>query len=162
MKMQIKNNNDLLELQAQLIQVAQQLQEGKKFDVTIEQHREKRSINANNYSWALQDQIAKALGMSIEAIHNQMVLDYGVLETISVVEEAWESAKRLFDYCKEIGRSTLNGKTFVHARVGVGTHLYNTKEMSCFLNGVVQEAKDLGIQTLEDKQLEEMINRWQR
>ena len=162
MKMQIRNNTDLLELQAQLYKVAQELQEGKTFDVTIEQHREKRSINANNYSWVLQDQISKILGISIDAVHNEMVLQYGVLETISVVEEAWESAKRLFDYCKEMGRSNLNGKTFVHARVGVGTHLYNTKEMSCFLNGVVQEAKDLGIQTLEDKQLEEMINRWQR
>ena len=162
MKMQIRNNTDLMEIQAQLYKVAQELQEGKTFDVTIEQHREKRSINANNYSWALQDQIAKTLGMSLDAIHNEMVLQYGVLETISVVEEAWESAKRLFDYSKEIGRSNLNGKTFVHARVGVGTHLYNTKEMSCFLNGVVQEAKDLGIQTLEDKQLEEMINKWQR
>ena len=162
MKMQIRNNTELLELQAQLIQVAQQLQEGKTFDVTIEQHREKRSINANNYSWALQDQISKILGLSIDEVHTQMVLEYGVLETISVIEEAWESVKRIFDYCKEMGRSTLNGKTFVHARVGVGTHLYNTKEMSCFLNGVVQEAKNLGIQTLEDKQLEEMINRWQR
>lgn len=162
MKMQIRNNTDLLELQAQLIQVAQQLQEGKTFDVTIEQHREKRSINANNYSYALQDQIAKALGLSLDAVHNEMVLQYGVLETVSIIEEAWESAKRIFDYSKEIGRSKLNGKTFVHARVGVGTHLYNTKEMSCFLNGVVQEAKNLGIQTLEDKQLEEMISRWQR
>ena len=162
MKMLVKNSKDLIELQAQLYQVAQELNEGKTFDVSIEPHREKRSLNANNYSWALQSEIAKILNRSVDDIHDQMVLEYGVIETISIIEAAWESAKRAFDYCKEIGRSQLNGKTFVHARIGVGTHNYNTKEMSCFLNGVVAEAKELGIETLEDKKLKDMIDRWQK
>ena len=162
MKMLVRNSNDLIGLQAQLYQVAQELKEGKTFDVSIEPHKEKRSLNANNYSWALQDQIAKALNRSVDEIHDMMVMEYGVIETVSIKEVAWESAKRAFDYCKEIGRSQLNGTTFVHARIGVGTHNYNTKEMSCFLNGVVAEAKELGIQTLEDRQIEDMINRWQK
>lgn len=160
MKKLIRNNKDLLEFQAQLFEVAQELTKGKQFDVEIKEHREKRSINSNNYSWALQDKIAKQLNTSIDAIHEQMVLRYGVLETISVKEIAWESVKREFEYCKEIGRSKLNGTTYVHARIGVGTHHYNTKEMSQFINGVVNEAKDLGIETLDEIQLKQMVDRW--
>lgn len=162
MKKLIRTKNDLLEFQAQLYAVAQELTEGKTFDITIEEHKEKRSINANNYSWALQDQMAKILNISIDEMHKQMVLRYGVLETMSIRQDAYESAKRVFDYFYELGRSQLNGNTYVHVRVGVGTHHYNTKEMSTFLNGVVEEAKDLGIQTLEEKQIQEMVKRWEK
>lgn len=162
MKKLIRNNADLLEFQAQLYAVAQELAEGKTFDASIEPHREKRSLNANNYSWVLQDQMSKILNISIDEMHTQMVLRYGVLETMSIREDAYESAKRVFEYFYELGRSQLNGKKYVHVRVGVGTHHYNTKEMSDFLNGVINEAKDLGIQTLEDKQIEELVQRWQK
>lgn len=162
MKKLIRTKNDLLEFQAQLYAVAQELTEGKTFDITIEEHKEKRSINANNYSWALQDQMAKILNISIDEMHKQMVLRYGVLETMSIRQDAYESAKRVFEYFYELGRSQLNGNTYVHVRVGVGTHHYNTKEMSTFLNGVVEEAKDLGIQTLEEKQIQEMVKRWEK
>lgn len=162
MKKLIRTKNDLLEFQAQLYAVAQELTEGKTFDITIEEHKEKRSINANNYSWALQDQMAKILNISIDEMHKQMVLRYGVLETMSIRQDAYESAKRVFEYFYELGRSQLNGNTYVHVRVGVGTHHYNTKEMSAFLNGVVEEAKDLGIQTLEEKQIQEMVKRWEK
>ncbi len=162
MERQIRNRQDLLELQAQLYSVAQELENGKVFDVSIKEHKEKRSLNANAYSWVLQDKIAKELNLSIDALHDKMVLEYGVLEVVSIREDAWESAKRAFDYCKEIGRSQLNGKTYVHARIGVGTHNYNTKEMSQFINGLVAEAKELGIETLDEIRLQEMIDRWQK
>ena len=160
--MWIRNNQDLMQFQAQLYQVAQELAEGKTFDATIEYHKEKRSLNANNYSWALQAEIAKALNQPIDEIHKQMVLEYGVLETISVVKEAWDSCTRAFDYYMVLGESQTNGKTFVHARVGVGTHKYNTAEMAKFINGVVEEAKSLEIKTLEDKRIDELIARWEK
>lgn len=160
MKKLIRNKTDLLELNAQLYSVAQQLDEGKTFDVTIEEHKEKRSLNANNYSWALQTKIAEALNESVDKIHEQMVLDYGVLEFVSVRKDAWESVKRAFDYCIVKGESTLNGNVYIHARVGVGTHNYNTKEMARFIDGVVNEAKELGIETLEEKRINELVERW--
>ena len=159
--MWIKNQNDLMQFQAQLFQVAQGLSEGKTFDATIDVHKEKRSLNANNYSWALQTEIAHQLNISLDDLHKQMILQYGVLETISVVKEAWESCTRAFDYWMVLGESELNGKTFIHARVGVGTHKYNTQEMAKFIDGVVSEAKSLDIQTLDEKHIEELIAKWE-
>ena len=132
----------------------------KAYDITIKEHKEKRSKNANDYSWVLQDKIAKALNIGIDELHKRMVLDYGVLETFSLKEQAFESAKRMFDYYKVLGESELNGTKYIHIRAGIGTHLYSTSEMSTFLEGVVSEAKNLGIETKTPAELEELKSLW--
>lgn len=157
---QIKSPADTIKVQSILVALMQDLDNKKSYDITIQQHREKRSINANNYSWVLQDKIAKKLNKSIDEIHNQMVLDYGVLETYSIKKEAFASAKRLFDYFEVLGESKVNGKEFIHIRAGIGTHNYNTLEMSKFLDGVVQEAEQLGIEVRTPAQLAELKSLW--
>ena len=159
---QIKSPADTIKVQQMLVALLQELNDKKTFDITIEQHREKRSINANNYAWLLQDRIAKILNRSIDDIHNQMVLDYGVLETYSIKKEAFASAKRLFDYFEVLGESSVKGVEFVHIRAGIGTHNYNTLEMSKFLDGVVQEAQQLNIETRTPKQLAELKSLWEQ
>lgn len=158
----IKNKADIIKIQTALLDIASELDAGKTFDCEIKQHREKRSKNANDYSWVLQDKIAKALNRSLSEIHEQMVLDYGVLETYSIKAEAFQSAKRLFDYFKILGESEANGSQFIHVRAGIGTHLYDTKEMATFIDGVVQEAQQLGIETKTPAELEELMSLWKQ
>ena len=159
MKTTVRNQQDLAKVLLELTSIAPLLKE-KQFDVEIKQHREKRSKNANDYSWVLQDKIAKALNRSINDIHNEMVLQYGVLETYSIKKDAFESAKRLFDYFKVLGESEVNGVTFIHVRAGVGTHHYDTKEMATFIDGVVYEAQQLGIETKTPNELAELKSLW--
>ena len=138
------------------------LQQGKQYDCTISLHREKRSKNANDYSWVLQDKIAKAINRKIDDIHKEMVLQYGVIETYSILKEASQSAMRMFDYYEILGESEVKGKTFVHVKAGLGTHTYNTAEMSKFIDGVVQEAKDLGIETKTPAEIAELKSLWDK
>lgn len=160
--MLIKTIEDTLKLQSKIYEIVEEIKQGKVFDCEIKEHKEKRSLNANNYSWKLQDEISKKLGIGIDEVHNKMVLDYGVLETFSILKDAMESATRMFDYFKVLGESEINGKTFVHIRAGIGTHLYNTKEMSVFINGVVQEAQQLGIETKTPNEIKEMLSLWEQ
>ena len=162
MKIEIKNKADILKVQTALFDIMKDLEQGKTFDCEIKQHREKRSKNANDYSWLLQDKIAKALNRSVDDIHEQMVLEYGVLETYSIKKEAFESACRLFDYFKILGESQVNGSSFVHIRAGIGTHLYDTKEMATFIDGVVQEAQQLGIETKTPAEIAELMSLWEQ
>lgn len=161
-KMVIKLDNpaDTLKVNKVLIELMQDLSSGIAYDCEIKRHREKRSLNANNYSWQLQTEIAKATNRSLTDIHNQMVLDYGVVEVYSILKPAFESAKRMFDYFEVLGEGVVNGKEFVHVKAGIGTHHYNTKEMSRFINGVVQEAENLGIPTITQKELERLKSMW--
>ena len=156
----IKRAEDTIKIQAQLVALLPELAKGGTFDCTIEKHREKRSKNANDYSWVLQDKISKVLNRRIDDIHNEMILQYGVLETYSIKKIAFESAKRLFDYFEILGESSVNNIDFVHIKAGLGTHTYSTKEMATFIDGVIAEAKDLGIETKTPKEIAEMKSLW--
>lgn len=159
---QIKSPADTIKVQSILVALMQDLDNKKSYDITIEQHREKRSLNANNYSWLIQDKISKVLNRNIDEIHEEMLLSYGVTETYSIRKDAFDSAKRMFDYFKVLGESEVKGVTFVHIRAGIGTHLYNTKEMSDFIKGVIQEADQLGIETKTPEQIAEMLSLWEK
>jgi hypothetical protein len=161
-KMVIKLDNpaDTIKVQKVLIELMQDLSSGIAYDCEIKRHREKRSLNANNYSWQLQTEIAKATNRSLTDIHNQMVLDYGVVEVYSILKPAFESAKRMFDYFEVLGEGVVNDKEFIHVKAGIGTHCYNTKEMSRFIDGVVQEAKNLGIETMTPNELARLKAIW--
>lgn len=161
-KMVIKLDNpaDTIKVQKVLIELMQDLSSGIAYDCEIKRHREKRSLNANNYSWQLQTEIAKATNRSLTDIHNQMVLDYGVVEVYSILKPAFESAKRMFDYFEVLGEGTVNGKEFIHVKAGIGTHNYDSKEMARFIDGVVQEAKNLGIETMTPNELARLKAMW--
>lgn len=128
------------------------------YDVKIDKHREKRSLNANAYLWKLVTEIGNVLNKSKEEVYLQMLIDYGQSEMVSILSEI--DVKGYFKYYKLAGTSILNGKEFNHYKIYKGSSEYDTKEMSILLNGVVQEAKDLGIKTKDDIELERLIKEW--
>lgn len=129
-----------------------------KLIIKVDKFREKRSLNANNYAWHLLNAIGNATRHSKEAVYLEMLKRYGQSEIISARAEI-----PVLDYIKygeEIGESTLNGKSFKHYRVYKGSSEYNTKEMSIFLDGVVSEADDLGIQTMTPNEIAKLKSLW--
>ena len=160
MKTTIKSQVDLSRVLMEIANLTPLLKD-KAFDVEIKEHKEKRSLNANAYSWVLQDKIAKALNRRIDDVHSEMVLQYGVIEVLSIQKVAFESAKRIFDYFEILGESTTNEKEFIHVKAGVGTHLYNTEEMSKFIEGVVAEAQELGIETKTPDEIAQLKSLWE-
>ena len=130
------------------------------YDVKINKHRKKRSLNANAYLWKLVTEIGNILNKSKEEVYLQMLIDYGQSEMISILSEI--NVKGYFKYYKLAGTSILNGKEFNHYKIYKGSSEYDTKEMSILLNGVVQEAKNLGIKTKDDIELERLVEEWER
>lgn len=128
------------------------------YDVKIDKHREKRSLNANAYLWKLVTEIGNVLNKSKEEVYLQMLIDYGQSEMVSILSEI--DVKGYFKYYKLAGTSILNGKEFNHYNIYKGSSEYDTKEMSILLNGVVQEAKNLGIKTKDDIELERLLEEW--
>lgn len=128
------------------------------YDVKIDKHREKRSLNANAYLWKLVTEIGNILNKSKEEVYLQMLIDYGQSEMVSILSEI--DVKGYFKYYKLAGTSILNDKEFNHYKIYKGSSEYDTKEMSILLNGVVQEAKNLGIKTKDDIELERLVEEW--
>lgn len=125
------------------------------YDIKIEKHRNKRSLNANNYAWELITQIANELRLSKEEVYLQMLKDYGQREYASLL--ATVNPARISKYFEEQGTFKYNDNLFKRYMFYVGTSQYNSKEMAIFIDGLTQEARNLGIQTKEDIEIENMI-----
>ena len=124
----------------------------------IKEYKEKRSLNANNYAWKLITEIGNKLLKSKEEVYLQMLKDYGQSEIVSILSSI--DPIGYFKYYEEIGTSVLNGKEFTHYKIFKGTSEYNTKEMSIFIDGVVEEAKQLDIETKTPEDIERLKRWW--
>lgn len=139
-------------------QIVDDLKDKDKLTIEIKQHRERRSLNANAYAWSLIGQIADAVRAGKDEIYLKLLKRYGQSELISVLSHV--PIENYVKYFEEAGESKLNGKDFTHYRVYKGSSEFDTREMSIFIDGVVSEAKDLGIQTETPNQIAEMKARW--
>lgn len=128
------------------------------YELVIKRHSQRRSLNANNYSWKLTDELADKLivaGVKItkEECHAEMIYRYGQVMLDEQGEQVVISVRQgvkitdFYPYAKEIGTGTVKGKEFTHYRIYRGSHTYNTKEMSIFISGIVEECKEQGIDT---------------
>lgn len=128
----------------------------KKFE--IKEYHKKRSLNANAYAWALIGKIADVLRSSKDEIYLEMLKKYGQSEIVSVLSDI--NVTGYFKYFEEIATVRLQGKNFTHYKVFKGTSEYNTAEMAIFIDGVISEADELGIDTLPPDEVKKIKSLW--
>ena len=124
----------------------------------VKEHKEKRSLNANAYAWSLITKIADALRTSKEECYLEMLKRYGQSEIVSVLSQIDVSG--YFKYYEPLATATLQGKEFTHYKIYKGSSEYDTREMSILIDGIVSEAKELGIETIPPKEIERLKNMW--
>lgn len=129
-----------------------------KLTLKIDKYREKRSLNANAYAWVLIGKIGNSVRASKEEVYFKMLKEYGQSDLVSVL--AHIPVEHYFKYYEEAGESTLNGKLFKHYRVYKGSSEFDTREMSIFIDGIVSEAKNIGIETLTPNEIAKMKDLW--
>ena len=135
-----------------------ELREKEKLSIEVKEYREKRSLNANAYAWLLIGKIADILRAGKDEIYFRLLKRYGQSELISVLSHV--PISHYLKYYEEAGESTLNGKVFTHYRVYKGSSEFDTREMSIFIDGVVSEAKGLGIQTETPDEIARLKSLW--
>lgn len=132
-----------------------------KLDIKAVKHRGKRSLDANAYAWVLMSKIASALNTSKEEVYEEMLCRYGELYEddegyITITIKATVDIEKIPGHWQFIKD---NGAFKAYAKIK-GSSEYNTKEMSVFIDGIVSEAKELGIETLTPAELEQMKVGW--
>lgn len=120
----------------------------------IKEYKEKRSLSQNAYAWKLITEIANKVNKSKEEVYLEMLKSYGQSEVISMLSTI--EPKGFFKYYEEIGTGIVNNKEFTHYKIFKGSSEYDSKEMSIFIDGVVQECTQLGIPTLSDEEIKSM------
>lgn len=129
-----------------------------KLSIQIDKYKEKRSLNANNYAWALITEIGNIMRLSKEDVYFLMLKRYGQSEMISVKDGI--PIGDYVKYCERAGESWLKDTLFKHYKVYKGSSEFNVEEMSTFIDGVVQEAQDLGIDTRTPDEIAKLKSLW--
>ncbi len=133
-----------------------------KLSVVLKKWRQKRSLDANAYLWVLCTKIATKMKTSKEEVYEAMLQDYGVLYQDENNDYITITLKSNVDITKVTGhwkRYKSNGEFTAYLMIK-GTSEYDTSEMAHFIDMVVQEAKELGIETLPPDELERMCAMW--
>jgi hypothetical protein len=125
----------------------------------IKPYRQKRSLNANAYAWALINEMANRLRTSKDEVYQEMLKRYGQSKVISVLSDI--DISRFVKYYEEIGKGHVEGKEFTHYRCFIGSSEYDSREMAILIDGIVDEAQELGIDTLPTTAVERMKALWQ-
>lgn len=136
-----------------LSQYLWQLDKEKKYE--IKEYKDKRSLNSNAYAWKLITELGNILRKSKEEVYLQMLKDYGQSEVVSMLSSI--NPEGYFKYYEKFGTGVVNGKEFTHYKIFKGSSEYDKREMSILIDGIVQDCRAVGIQTLEDKEIEELI-----
>lgn len=135
--------------------------------IELKKYRAKRSLDANAYFHVLVGKIAQKTKCSLQYVKNELIGRYGQQEfvdgkvallTTQITPD--KMAEQEYLHTVLVNISERKDKTFYSYKIMRGSHTYNTKEMSTLIDGTVQEAKDLDIETLTPVELERMMQAW--
>lgn len=140
----------------ELIPKMLQLDETKEYEV--KEHKQKRSLNANAYYWVLVNKIADALNQSKEFIHISMLKQYG--QVYSMLLPADVPIESLVKYYELDGVKKQGERLFKTYNVYLPSSEMNTYEMSKLIDGTVEEAQSIGIETMTPDELEHLKAMW--
>lgn len=143
---------------------------GKDLSIEIKPYKKKRSLNANSYFHVLCTRLAEANETSINEMKNLLIADYGQFKFTDDGTEIQTLYLRAdVDYLKlkephlvPTGQEMVDGGVLYYKYyIMRGSHTYDSAEMSRLIRGASNECKEVGIQTLDDIEMERIIARWE-
>ena len=129
--------------------------------IELKQFKEKRSLDSNAYCWVLIDKIAKKLGTTDEEVYIKMLKRYGTKDYVAALEDAKPILEKVYKIVEAISDCSINDKTGKTFRLIRGSSTYDSLEMSQLINGIVDEAKTLGIETATPNEIAELMAKWE-
>ena len=133
----------------------------KMLNLTAKIHREKRSLDANAYAWVLMQKIAEAIHTDKWAVYLMMLERYSPVFTHIIVRpEAVERVMGEWRTVKVLGPIQVNGSSGIQLQCYFGSSTFDSKEMASFIDGIVSECKEMGIETLPPDEIERMRREW--
>ena len=133
-------------------------------DVTAKKHRQKRSLDANAYAWVLIGKIAELMHIDRSEVYRDAIRAIGGNHEIVCVQD--KAVESLCNGWKSLGLgwqaetmpSKIKDCTTVFLYYGSST--YDTKQMSLLIDHLVQDARELGIETMTPRELEVLLEQY--
>lgn len=135
----------------------------KPLEVKFTPLRAKRSLDANAYMWRLLDEISKIVRAPREELYRKAIRAVGVYDDVAVTGKAvpafvnaWNS--KGVGWFTDIFDSKLEGCKRI--RVYYGSSSYDSRQMARLIDYVVEDAKQMGIDTLTPDEQKRMVAAW--
>ena len=140
--------------------------ENQLLSIDVKRKAKGRSLTANAYFHVLVEKIAAKQKLSHTEVHNHMIAEYGCMDMdvkniIMDDQIPWEKLETIHLRPSTKTKVLDNGKLYRVYWVMRGSHTYDTREMARLIDGVVEEAKALDIETLSPNELQRMKDAWQ-
>lgn len=138
--------------------------QNKLLDITIKKHRNKRSLDANAYCFVLCQKIAEKVGNTKEYVYRQAIKNVGQFEIVPIRNDALEkwmnawNSKGLGWISEVFSESKIEGYT--NTINYYGSSVYDSKEMALLINEIVEQAKELEIDTITESEKQSLIENW--
>lgn len=147
----------------QIIQYLFKQDKTKKYE--IKEYKEKRSLDANAYAWVLLGKLQDKLHIPKEEIYKDAIQVIGSYEVVPIKNEAVEKFRQAWSknglgWITETTKSKLEGYTNVLAYYG--SSIYDTKEMSRFIELIIQECEQLDIETKSKAEIDSLLKEWDK
>lgn len=133
-------------------------------DIQVEKWSDKRSLQANAYFHVLCNKIAEATKSSMDDVKKMLVSQYGTLargsdgKYMAVKVPKNTDIEQIYPYFRHIGEDKEGLDMYLFFKQ---THTLTKDEMNRLIQGTVDEAKALKIETLTPAEIERMVGKWQ-
>ena len=145
-----------------------EVSEEKSYQCEVKLFKEKRSLDANSYCWLICDKIAKVIHdgkTTKEDIYREAIRQVGEFEDKPIPAEDVERHIKMWDkvgegwFSIDLRESKLKGHRVV--RDYYGSHVYDTASMSILIDYIVEQAKEMGIDTRTPDDIARLKASWE-
>ena len=144
--------------------LADELKEGA-ISLECKKWRNRRSLDANAYCWVLIDKIAQKTRQRPVDVYRHAIKEIPGNSTLVCVQDKAKDVLQQQWQAKGLGWQTEELPSKIEGCTNImlyyGSSVYNTTQMSLLIDSIVDEAKELGIETLTPYELEGMKAQWQ-
>ena len=128
----------------------------KELDISIKEYKEDRSKQANAYIWVVLQEMADLTHTTKEELYKKYIREKGLFRVVKVNNDAVQTLIKTWSDrgLGWVSEPYSKDEEFTELIMYYGSSSYNTKQMSTFIDYIVQDAKELGIDitTLEEQQ----------
>lgn len=147
-----------------LQRIYEALKDAEKLTIKICKYTKKRSVDANAYCWGLISRLAEKLNIPKTEIYRSAIKEIGGNSDIVCAQD--KAVKALCDgwarngigWLTETTKSKIDGCTNVILYYGSSS--YDTVQMSRLINIIVEECRQLGIETRSKEEVDSLLDSW--
>lgn len=155
-------------LDTKQLNILEELKNDGKLNMVLKKYRKKRSLDANAYFWKLLSEYSEEKEVDTIKEYKERVSRLGIFrrfriekENIKTFEKMW-TVQGIAWFCEIADTEYVGNMEFKIIHAYYGSSSYNSKQMSRLINDLVEDCKDVGIETKPQEEIDSLLKEWDK